>query len=77
MEMLSIQYLQLTRQQKGLTLEPGAVARLATQDDVKHTDGTGATDAVVTANLLKATNDIVEGIVASAGGVVTVDPCKQ
>ena len=54
------------------TTEPGAVARLATQDDVKHTDGTGATDAVVTANLLKATNDIVEGIVASAGGVVTV-----
>ena len=50
----------------------GAVTRLATNDDVKHTDGTGANDAVVTANLLKATNDIVQGIVANAGGVVTV-----
>lgn len=54
------------------TTEPGAVARLATVDDVKHTDGTGATDAVVTANLLKATNDIVEGLATSAGGVQTV-----
>ena len=54
------------------TTAPGAVARLATNDDVKHTDGTGATDAVVTANLLKATNDIVEGLATSAGGVQTV-----
>lgn len=54
------------------TTAPGAVARLATNDDVKHTDGTGAADAVVTANLLKATNDIVEGLATSAGGVQTV-----
>ena len=50
----------------------GHVARLAIQDDVKHTDGTGASDAVVTANLLKATNDIVEGLAVAAGGVTTV-----
>ena len=54
------------------TTDPGAVARLATAADVQHTDGTGAADAVVTANLLKATNDIVEGLATSAGGVQTV-----
>ena len=54
------------------TTAPGAVARLATNDDVKHTDGTAATDAVVTADLLKATNDIVEGLSLAAGGVQTV-----
>ena len=50
----------------------GHVARLADNDDVKHTDGTGDSDAVVTANLLKATNDIVEGLSLAAGGVQTV-----
>ena len=50
----------------------GAVHRLAEQADVVHTSGTADPRAVVTADLLKATNDIVEGIVASAGGVVTV-----
>jgi hypothetical protein len=50
----------------------GSVARLADADDVKHTDGTGDATAVVTANLLKATNDIVEGLATSAGGVQTV-----
>ena len=50
----------------------GSVARLATIDDVKHTDGTADTTAVVTANLLKATNDIVEGLSVAAGGVTTV-----
>ena len=50
----------------------GAVARLAENDDVKHTDGTGSSTAVVTANLLKATNDIVNGLALSPGGVTTV-----
>ena len=50
----------------------GAVHRLAENDDVKHTDGTGDARAVVTADLLKATNDIVEGLATSAGGVQTV-----
>ena len=50
----------------------GAVHRLAENADVVHTSGTADPRAVVTADLLKATNDIVQGIVASAGGVVTV-----
>jgi len=50
----------------------GSVARLAEADDVKHTDGTADTSAVVTADLLKATNDIVEGLSLAAGGVQTV-----
>ena len=49
------------------TTEPGAVARLATADDVKHTDGTGSSTAVVTADLLKDTNDAIQGIKADAG----------
>ena len=49
------------------TTEPGAVARLATADDVKHTDGTGSSTAVVTADLLKSTNDAIQGIKADAG----------
>ena len=54
------------------TTESGAVARLATNDDVKHTDGTGNATAVVTADLLKQTNDVVEGLALAAGGVQTV-----
>jgi len=50
----------------------GAVHRLAEAADVVHTSGTADPRAVVTADLLRATNDIVQGIVASAGGVVTV-----
>jgi hypothetical protein len=50
----------------------GAVHRLAEAADVVHTAGTADPRAVVTADLLKSTNDIVQGIVASAGGVVTV-----
>ena len=49
----------------------GAVAKLAEADDVKH-DGTGDPTAVVTADLLKQTNAIVEGLVLSPGGVTTV-----
>ena len=50
----------------------GSVARLADEDDVKHTDGTGDATAVVTADLLKATNEVVEGLALAAGGVQTV-----
>jgi hypothetical protein len=50
----------------------GAVNRLAEAADVVHTTGTGATDAVVTADLLKATNEVVEGLALAAGGVQTV-----
>ena len=50
----------------------GAVHRLAEAADVVHTNGTADPRAVVTADLLKATNDVVEGLAASAGGVQTV-----
>ena len=50
----------------------GAVARLAEADDVTATSGTGATDAVVTADLLKATNDVVNALTLAPGGVTTV-----
>ena len=50
----------------------GAVAKLAEAGDVVHTTGTGDKTAVVTADLLKATNEIVEGLSLAAGGVQTV-----
>ena len=50
----------------------GYVARLAEAADVAATTGTAASDAVVTADLLKATNDIVNGLALSPGGVTTV-----
>ena len=50
----------------------GSVAKLAEATDVAHTTGTGDATAVVTADLLKATNDIVEGLVVSGGAVTTV-----
>ena len=50
----------------------GAVAKLAEASDVAHTSGTADSTAVVTADLLKATNDIVQGLAVSAGGVTTV-----
>lgn len=50
----------------------GAVAKLAEPTDVAHTVGTGDATAVVTADLLKATNEIVEGLSLAAGGVQTV-----
>ena len=50
----------------------GYVERLADAADVAHTDGTGDPTAVVTADLLKATNNIVEGLVVSGGAVTTV-----
>lgn len=46
----------------------GAVNRLAENADVVHTTGTGATDAVVTADLLKSTNEIVVGLQSGIDG---------
>lgn len=40
----------------------GYVERLATENDVKHTDGTGDNKAVVTADLLKETNEDIDSI---------------
>ena len=57
------------------TTDPGHVARLATVADVAADSGTGSTEAVVTADLLKTTNDALEA--ATAGGVsniVAADP---
>ena len=59
------------------TTESGHVARLATAADVAASSGTGDTDAVVTADLLKATNDALDA--ATAGGVnglVPIDPIE-
>ena len=50
----------------------GAVHRLAEAADVTATSGTADPRAVVTADLLKATNDIVNGLALSPGGVTTV-----
>ena len=50
----------------------GAVHRLAEAADVVHTTGSADPRAVVTADLLKATNEIVQGLSVAAGGVTTV-----
>lgn len=50
----------------------GAVHRLAESADVVHTTGSADPRAVVTADLLKATNEIVQGLAVAAGGVTTV-----
>lgn len=46
----------------------GAVNRLAEDADVVHTTGTGATDAIVTANLLKSTNETVNDLQSGIDG---------
>ena len=54
----------------------GVVTRLATVDDTKK-DGTGSTEAVVTADLLKQTNIALDA--ATAGGVtgvIAIDPIE-
>lgn len=50
----------------------GAVHRLAEATDVVHTAGTGDPRAVVTADLLKETNNTVQGLALAAGGVQSV-----
>lgn len=59
------------------TTSAGHVARLATAADVAASTGSGASDAVVTADLLKTTNDALDA--ATAGGVsaiIGVDPIE-
>ena len=50
----------------------GAVHRLAEEADVTATTGTGDPRAVVTADLLKETNDHVAALELSPGGVTSV-----
>lgn len=50
----------------------GAVHRLAEAADVASTTGTADPRAVVTADLLKATNDVVNALSLSPGGVTSV-----
>ena len=50
----------------------GAVHRLAEATDVASGTGTADPRAVVTADLLKATNEIVDGLALSPGGVTSV-----
>jgi hypothetical protein len=50
----------------------GAVHRLAEESDVNATTGTGDPRAVVTADLLKETNDHVAALELSPGGVISV-----
>ena len=50
----------------------GAVHRLAEESDVEPTTGTADPRAVVTADLLKQTNDIVSSLQLSPGGVTSV-----
>ena len=59
------------------TTESGHVARLATNADVTANTGTGASDAVVTADLLKKSNEDI--LSATSGGVTSiqgVDPIE-
>ena len=52
------------------TTEPGVVARLATDADVTASTGTGSSSAVVTADLLKKSNEDI--LSATSGGLTSV-----
>lgn len=52
------------------TTEAGAVARLATDADVTANTGTGSASAVVTADLLKKSNEDI--LAATSGGITSV-----
>ena len=54
------------------TTDPGSVARLATAADVIHTNPTPSSTAVVTADLLKATNVLVNDLDENPRGVATL-----
>ena len=54
------------------TTESGAVERLATAADTVHTNLTPSDTAVVTADLLQATNKILNDLQVSPGGVTSV-----
>ena len=55
------------------TTQKGVVERLATSADVDSSNNTASSEAVVTADLLNATNKIVDALSTSPGGVQTVD----
>ena len=55
------------------TTEKGVVERLALSNDVDSSNNTPSTTAVVTADLLNATNKIVDSLALSPGGVQTID----
>jgi len=55
------------------TTESGAVARLATAADVTEANNTPPTDAVVTADLLNATNKALETLTLAPGGVLSIN----
>ena len=54
------------------TTDSGIVHRLAVAADVAHDNGLPPANAVVTADLLKATNKILNDLTVSPGGVTTV-----
>jgi len=54
------------------TTEHGIVARLATTADVDASNNTPASDAVVTADLLNATNKVVDALALAPGGVQSI-----
>ena len=55
------------------TTAKGVVERLATSADVDSSNNTPPSEAVVTADLLNATNKVVDALALSPGGVTTVD----
>ena len=55
------------------TTDKGVVERLALDTDVDSSNNTPSTTAVVTADLLNATNKIVDSLALSPGGVQTID----
>ena len=55
------------------TTAKGVVERLATSADVDSSNNTPSSEAVVTADLLNATNKVVDALALSPGGVTTVD----
>ena len=54
------------------TTDTGVVSRLATAADVVASNNTAPTDAVVTADLLNATNKLVNDLTLAPGGVLSV-----
>ena len=55
------------------TSDKGVVERLALDTDVDSSNNTPSSTAVVTADLLNATNKVVDALALSPGGVQTVD----
>ena len=63
--------------EEATTTASGAVGRYATAADVAAGSGTGDADAVVTADLLKTTNDALDAATAGGvSGIVPIDPIE-